>query len=208
MDTPPFEEERLLVFTNGGVVHSLAPQPFAMKGDICAQNDTSAFTVNVNPHRSGLTFSQVSQLYELPHFLQTFATFWDSDGAGGLATQIGLERSFWLRIWENFRIQVRTQQDTNVLLAPHTVQAVPPKGGFLDRCDTVLVEQGSILPFVDTSYAIQGGCTNLRPPPPEFVSLSTHRTHCVPSASSIPMFHGEKSATLTSGTHALVCGDL
>ena len=173
VDTPPFEEERVVVFENGGKPQSLVKklQPFDLTGAIVLEAENSAFTFTAKPLFSKRTFSEISELYLLPELLQKCVTYFTStSGAQSLAEKDPgkmVERLFHLKTWGYFRMQGRSEQDATVLLPPQTVQAYPPQAGSVGHCDTVLVHQEAVSAFGGTPYTVRGDFFSQSSAPPQ-----------------------------------------
>ena len=111
-----------------------------------SDNHSIAFLVNLKPHYPQFGVSDAAKLFNLPDLrpaLGDYFTLQLSDLArnGQRRCKSDCNLPFTrIHVWNNFRMQKYSTQDTRIVLPSRTVQALPPSAAMpLGRGDTVLV---------------------------------------------------------------------
>ena len=121
----------LLQLTQQNVFHHLVgpslPTPVRdiFKATVCTVcTETTAFQLGRKPSMQKLPFHDVQTLYGLPNFTDDLRQYFLRDL--GMYTTHDLPFKT-VTTWSQMRVQLKDPQDTDMILNPITVQAVPPK---------------------------------------------------------------------------------
>jgi hypothetical protein len=107
---------------------------------------TTAFLVNVAPHYPHLTVNDAVQLFNIMDFHGALGDFFSSGqiyvtccGQRKSSSSCRLQFSH-IQVWNNFRMQQHSTQDTQIIHPSQTVQALPPSASMPHgRCNTILI---------------------------------------------------------------------
>lgn len=140
----PADELRL----NGAT--SSRPSLFQKARSRLSADMSTAFLVNLRPHYPRVTTREASEQFNLPDLRGALGDFFvlkqtHEERNGHRRSLDNCQLPFAiLNIWQNFRIQQQSSQDSRILIPPMTVQALPPSPDMpFGRCNTVLVDCSS-----------------------------------------------------------------
>jgi len=118
---------------------------FGKQTSLVSDDNRTAIYLNINPHRKSLSVDAIAALYKLPDLHGALGDFF---GQTSYADRLGQRQSrpdcalpvSTFHVWQNFRIQHRSYQDSRIISPHQTVQALPPDAQLpYGRCNTVLV---------------------------------------------------------------------
>jgi Plavaka transposase len=122
------------------------PSLFSKLRNHLSDDHSTAFLINAAPHCRHVTVNEAADAFGLPDFRgalgdwfvlqQSYAAHW---GQRRSTSDCQLPFSY-VQVWNNFRIQQCSSQDSRILLPSRTIQALPPSANMpYRRCNTVLV---------------------------------------------------------------------
>jgi len=132
---------------------------FGKVASLISEDERTAIYMNVNPHRKSLFVDAIADIYNLPDLHSALGDYFSQVS---YADRLGQRRSgpdcalpiSTFHVWQNFRIQHRSYQDSRIVVPHQTVQALPPGPQLpCGRCNTVLTVGDS----GTRSFAVAGG---------------------------------------------------
>ncbi|KJA18321.1 hypothetical protein HYPSUDRAFT_145116 [Hypholoma sublateritium FD-334 SS-4] len=134
---------------------------FGKKTSIVSDDEMTAIYLNVKPHFKALSISTIANLYNLPDLRGALGDYFqklsylDRSGQRRSRADCSMPTSLF-HVWQKFRIQHRSFQDSRIVAPHQTVEALPPDSTKLPfgRCNTVLVSGDN----GDCTFAVSEGC--------------------------------------------------
>ena len=126
--------------------------------------ETTAIQLGQKPDIRGLPCLEVQTLYELPNFVKDLRRYFLRDFEMWQTTYLPFDT---MKTWSKMRLQLKDPQDTDVVLSPYTIQALPPKRigetVYSGRYNFVLIRRSTAVDRISDwgNFGIQGNAVYL-----------------------------------------------